>query len=417
MRQRSLLRVTLLAIVAWAAPIAASAQPPRTIVLSFEGGRRADAARDAVVMALAPEVQLVTEQQAVSTAAQIGVDVSTPEGMAAVVSNLGITMVVLGAIEGRGRNAQMVIIVVDPANSELARRSGPTPQSAADREAIAAAAVEAVREAQAVLERQRTPEPEPEPEPRPSMFHAPEPEPATTPAAGWRPRAFVGYVGLRVRNVGAYVTDHTGYLHYFTSDAYPEIDLELIGRPWSSGTNEAMRGVFFGAQGSFSVGMAYFDSTGDQAGMTSFRFRLDAGYAGVIGDVFELGGVLGLGIEGVQLDVADEFPSTLYTYLRPGVLGRLRAVPDFLIIEAGIGGRIGLDGGPLAAAYGPSLVFGGVDVFLGVAGSIDLGFSWAARFGYLHHALGFSGAGGSLATGVSGVDEAVEGRILVGWSI
>src|SRR5690606_21453343 len=175
-----ILRAMVLAIVAWAAPTAA--QPPRTIVLSFEGGRRAAAARDAVVTALAPEVQLVTEQQAVSTAERIGVDVSTPEGMAAVVSNLGITMVVLGAIEGRGRSAQMVITVVDPENSELARRSAP----ANDREAIPAAAIEAVREAQAVLQRQRQPEPEPEPAPPPSMFRAPEPAP-TTPADGWRP--------------------------------------------------------------------------------------------------------------------------------------------------------------------------------------------------------------------------------------
>jgi hypothetical protein len=412
MRQRPFLPALLLAIVASAAPIAATAQPPRTIVLSFEGGRRADVARDAVVIGLAPEVQLVTEQQAVSTADQIGVDVSTPEGMAAVVSNLGITMVVLGAIEGRGRSAQMVITVVDPANSELARRSAP----AADREAITAAAIEAVREAQAVLERQRNPEPEPEPEPPPSMIRQPEPEP-DAPSIGWRPRAFVGYVGLRIRNVGAYVTDATGLVHFFTSDAYPEIDLELTGRPWGSGTNDALRGVFFGAQGSFSVGMAYFDSTGDQAGMTSFRVRFDVGYAGVLGDIVELGGVLGLGVEGVQLDAPDGFPSTLYTYLRPGILARVRAVPDFVIVEAGLGGRIGLDGGPLAAAYGPSMVFGGVDLFLGVAGSIDLGFSWAVRFGYLHHALGFSGAGGSFATGVSGTDEAVEGRILIGWSI
>ena len=413
MRQRSFLLALALGIVAWAAPIAASAQPPRTIVLSFEGGRRAGAARDAVVVALAPEVQLVTEQQAVSTADRIGVDVSTPEGMAAVVSNLGITMVVLGAIEGRGRSAQMVITVVDPANSELARRSAPV----SEREAITAAAIEAVREAQAVLERQRDPDPEPEPEPPPpSMIREPEPAPATT-AAGWRPPAFVGYVGLRIRNVGTYVTDTTGFLHYFESDAYPEIDLELVGRPWGSGTNEALRGVFFGAQGSFSLGMAYFDSVGDQAGMTSFRFRLDVGCAGVVGDVFELGGMLGLGIEGVQLDVPDEFPSTLFTYLRPGIVARLRAVPDFVIVEAGIGGRIGLDGGPLAPAYGPSLVFGGVDVFLGIAGSVEPGFSWAARFGYLHHPLGFSGAGGSFATGVSGIDEAVEGRILIGWSI
>lgn len=412
-----LLRTSIAPLVALAICMAAvgsaNAQTPRTIVLRFEGPR-ASAARDAVIDALAPEVQLVTEAQAISTAAQIDVDVSSPEGMATVVEHLRIELVVVGSVTGRGRDAQTTLIVIDPSGDELAQRTAPAPRRVSDREAIALAAVEAIREAQATLAARRQPEPAPEPTPEPRMFRAPEPE--TEVAAGWRQPQLVVYGGVRVRNAGTYVTDTSARVHQFTADAYPEIDLELLYRPWFD-ARDALRGLYFGIQGSFSVGISYLTATQQERGMTSLRFRLDIGYGHVFGDIFELAGVVGFGMDGVQLDMPDVFPSTLFSYLRPGIVGRLRAIPDFLILEAGVGGRIGVDGGPVAAAYGPSLFFGGVDVFFGVAGMVAPGFSWAARIGYAHHALSLSEGGGTSAVGVSGTDEALEGRFLIGWTI
>jgi hypothetical protein len=155
---------------------------------------------------------------------------------------------------------------------------------------------------------------------------------------------------------------------------------------------------------------------GDARGFTSLRFALDVGYVYVVADPLDIAGMVGFGIEGVQLDIPDEFPSTLFSYLRPALEGRLRALGELLMIEAGLGARIGLDGGPIAAAFGPGFVFGGVDVFVGVTGIVEPGFAWAARFGYIHHALSFSGGGGSLAIGIDGVDQAIDARLLVGWA-
>lgn len=415
MAPRSLLRYLLPALATWAAAGAAHAQVPRAIVLRFEGWRSSQA-RDAVVEALAPEVQMVTEDRAVSAAAEIGVDVSSPEGMASVVTHLGITLIVAGAVEGRGRGAETIVIVLDPTGNELARRSAPAPQRPSDRGEIGAAAVEALREAQSVLRRQSEPEPEPEPEvpvetpERPPSRHEPAP-------VGWPPRQVTILAGVRVRTIGTYVDDTSGRVQFFAADAYPEIDLELSFRPWYDKADE-VRGVFFGVQGGFSVGMAYIATpSNEERGMTSLRFRLDAGYAHVLGDIFELSGMVGFGLEGVQLDQPEGFPSTLFSYLRPGIGMRVRAVPDLLIVEAGIGGRIGLDGGPLAAAYGPGFFFGGVDLYAGVAGRVEPGFSWAARVGYTHHALSLSGDAGTLGNGTGGVDEVVEGRFLIGWSL
>lgn len=416
MTLRALVRWLLPALASWACAIGvAHAQPPRAIVLRFEGWH-SNQARDAVVDALAPEVQLVTEEAAVDAATQLGVDVSSPEGMARVVQHLGITLVVAGSVEGRARRAETIIMVLDPSGNELARRSGPSPQRAGDRAEIAAAAIEAVREAQAVLQRQREPAPVVEPEPAVVEERPTDVEPETAPVL-WRQRQLLFLAGLRVRTVGTFIDDMNGRIHYFSAQAYPEIDLELLYRPWFD-KPDAVRGIFFGMQGSFSVGIAYVAMpSNEQRGMTSLRYRFDVGYGHVATEIFEIAGMLGFGIEGVQLDNPDGFPSTLFSYLRPAIGARVRAVPDFLIVETGIGARIGLDGGPLAAAYGPSFFFGGVDLFVGVAGTVDPGFSWAARFGYTHHALSISGTGGTFGTGRGGVDEVVEGQFLIGWSI
>jgi hypothetical protein len=420
-RLRPLLQSALICSLAWCASLGvAAAQPRRTaeqraVVLRFEGWR-AEQARDAVVEALAPEIQLVTEEQAVGTARELGVDVSTPDGMAQVVQHLGITIVVAGSVEGRLRRAQTTVMMLDPTGNELTRRTGPGPNRRQDRDQIGAIAVEALQEARAVLQRQNQPPPPPPPE-------VVEPEPIERPpvaerpaTSGWRPRQLVVLGGLRVRTVGTYVDDGGSNVSFFEADAYPEIDLELAYRPWFDASNE-VRGVFFGLQGGFSVGMSYLAASGDTRTMTSLRFRFDVGYGHAVGDVVELAGTLGLGIEGVQLDNPDGFPSTLYTFLRPGLLARIQAAGELLAVEAGLGGRIGLDGGPLAGAYGPGLFFGGVDLVFGLTGRVEPGFTWAARVGYIHQALSFSGAGGSFGRGVGGVDEAVEGRFLVGWSI
>ncbi len=415
-----LLGAGLLCALAWGSALTTAAAQPRrlneqrAVVLRFEGWR-ASTARDAVVEALAPEIQLVTEDQAVATAQELGVDVSTPDGMAQVVQSLGITIVVAGSVEGRGGRAETTVMMLDPTGNELTRRAGPSPLRRQDRDQIGAAALEALQEARAVLQRQNQPPPppvaeEPEEVERPPTVEGPA-------SSGWRPRQVVVLGGLRVRTVGTSVDDGGANVAFFEADAYPEIDLELAYRPWFD-ANDELRGLFFGLQGGFSVGMSYVAITGDQRTMTSLRFRFDVGYGHAFGDVVELSGTLGLGVEGVQLDNPAGFPSTLFTFVRPGIAARFFAVEgELLAVEAGLGGRIGLDGGPLAGAYGPGLFFGGVDLMFGLSGRVEPGFTWAARVGYVHQALSFSGAGGSFGAGIGGVDEAVEGRFLVGWSI
>jgi hypothetical protein len=406
------MRWLLLAVVLLV-PSAALAQPARTIVLTF-AGPGADRARDAVISSLAPEVQLVPEENAIAAAEQLGVDLGSAEGFAALLDHLDVTLVVAGEVAGRGRNATTTIMVMDAAGSELARRSAPGP-SGAGIDAIGAAAIEAVDEAELVLHRhpgEDTPPPPPDTQPIAAPEPEPEPEP---PVIGWRNRQLLLLAGIRLRTVGTFVTDDTGNTHFFTADMYPEIELDLTFRPWFAAESD-MRGLMFGVRGAFSVGMAYLDPAGTPLGMTSYRFQLDIGYAYTIADLVEIVGIGGLGVDGVSLDQPLAFPSTTFTYLRFMLATRVRVVPDFLIAEGGIGARIGLDAGPLASAYGPSLYYGGLEVFIGVSGSVDPGFAWSVRAGYQLHALEVEGLMGLYANGVGGNDEAIELRLLVGWT-
>src|SRR5690606_1614801 len=109
---------------------------------------------------IAPYVELVDEERAVFAAQELGVDVSTPEGMQQVVEHLGITLVIAGAVEGRARRAETVVVVVDSRGDELATERGPAPVEA-NRIAIGGAAVRAIEAAQAALEARDAPTVEP----------------------------------------------------------------------------------------------------------------------------------------------------------------------------------------------------------------------------------------------------------------
>ena len=406
-----------LALVTLALALPARAQPtqvPRVVVLRFTGWH-ADQARQILAEEIAPFVELVDEQRAVFAAQELGVDVSTPEGMQEVVEHLGVSLVIAGAVEGRRASATMQIIVVDSAGEELATETAPAPVDS-NRPAIGAAANRAIEAAQEVLRaRESPPEPEPEPEPEPAPIVEPEPEPQPEPEPiAWRQPYVTALAGLRIRSASTRVENEAaGPPFGFSADAYPEIDVLTVFRPLAEAP-DASRGLWLGLEGSFSVGIAYVGADGNERGMTSFHLRVDAGYGYVLAEVFELVGMIGFGVDGMLLDDPDGFPSALYSYLRPAILGRIRAYEDLFLIELGVGGRIGLDGGDLGPAYGPGLFFGGLDLVAGVGGIIAPGFAWTARFGYAYQALSFDGAGGSLGDGLTGSDEVFEGRFLVG---
>ena len=391
---------------------------PRVLVLTFTGWHAAQA-RQLLAEEIAPFVELVDEQRAVEAAASLGVDLGSAEGFAQVVDYLEITLIIAGAVEGRGQRASIEFSVVTPTGEELATGSGPSPSSA-NRAGIGQAAIDALEAARAAQNGPSEPPPE-ETEPDESESYGdeqdleiPDEPAADSPPIAWPQPVLTVLGGLRIRSVATRVANEGGGNDFvFVADPYPEIELVAQIRPLA-GAADLSRGLILGLQGSFSAGISYLGADGAARGMTSASFRFDVGYGYVIADLFELIGRVGFGIDGVLLDDPDGFPSTLYSYIRPAVEGRVRAYEDLFVIEFGFGGRIGADGGDIAGAYGPGLFFGGIDLFAGFGGRVDPGFAWAARFGYVTHVLNFEGAGGSFGDGLGGTDEAFEGHLLVG---
>ena len=103
------------------------------------------------------------------------------------------------------------------------------------------------------------------------------------------------------------------------------------------------------------------------------------GYGHTVSDTFEIQAMVGFGVDGVRFEPVDGFPNITYSFLRPALVGRVRAHETAFVVDAGLGGRIGLDGGELQAAYGPDLQHGGVEVFFGFSGLLDPGIAYAAR--------------------------------------
>ncbi|MCB9594425.1 MAG: hypothetical protein H6719_16960 [Sandaracinaceae bacterium] len=414
----------LLTVLAWspAAPTLAQSDATRAILLTFEGGRRGDAARDAALAELASHVELVTEDQAIATAETMGVDVSSPQGLAEVVRELRVTLVVMGAVRGSGRRGRTEIVVVDPDGVELARVEAPAPGGAASRAEIGRLAVEAVDNANAALAaREQVAEPEPEAPAvaAPIVYddEGDDDEDQASTREGWRQPLVIALVGLRLRTLSTSVDEEaTNTRFFFEADMYPEIELVTWFRPLTDADDELARGLLLGVRGSFSAGIRYIDaSTGEERGMTSFRFRADVGYAYTIENIVEIAGMVGFGMDGLDLEgPTTSFPSTLFSYVRPGLGLRVALYETLFVLDGGIGGRIGVDGGAIAGAFGPGLFFGGVDLSIGFSGIVAPGFAWAARFGYVFHSLSFDGAGGPFGDGSGGQDEALELRLLVG---
>ena len=240
--------------------------------------------------------------------------------------------------------------------------------------------------------------------------------PETSTCSGrWNQPLVRALVGLRIRNRSIAVSPDTSN-DRFDADFFPDLQLLVEARPFAMDPG-ALRGLYFALSGGVSVGMSYVQVDGDAPGMTSFNFEVDAGYGLVLAEMVELVLSVGVGLDG--FDLADttlaDFPSALYSVVRPAVQGRIRILDQLLVAELGLGGRIVWDAGQLQAQdrFGPEgTSAGGVDFHVGLAGTVDPGFTWAARFAYTGYFLGFNGGiEESRAT-----DEAIQIWLMIGWA-
>jgi hypothetical protein len=337
----------------------------------------------------------VSEEQAINTAAQIAVDVSTPEGMAAVVQHLGIELVVGGSVAGTGRRSSTTIFVLDRNGNEIGNGQAPGPTGRAATGPIGQAALGACATAMNVLHPpqpvivEETPPPQEEQPPReeePPMRSLEDIEnevagesrgqggsgrsfeddrPSEPGDGRWNQPVFRGLFQVDFRNRAASVipSNEAAVVPFNTTDVdgfapYPQLGLDLELRPMAN-NDDALRGLYARVATWFSVGINYYPvNEVDPVPLQVFGIEVDVGYAFTIAEVFELIGSLGFGYDSYSLTLAQnihesDFPSAAYPYLPISVGGRVRLLPSSisgvdLRLEAMVGPRIPFGGGQLA---------------------------------------------------------------------
>lgn len=373
--QRSLLVVlALLAVTAWLAPSSARADGPRVAVLPFEGAE-AISTRIAVHEALGDEgVELVSLAEAGDAARRAHVRGLTRRRVSRAIAFADAD----AALQGRTEVSDEEIVV------RLVLSSGG--RVLFDREVPLERVHDAARAIRAALARPAAPAATEEPPrlARPSASSratdddaAPwergetaTPSPTTT--LPWL-TAGIG-ASARMRDAAFDAADGTRFHRAW----YPSIDLAAELRPFHQASG-LERGLFVRASFHHAVGLRTLGPNDTVVDTSFWGLAADAGLLVGVARGWDLGFVIGVGVDSFGLaDTAETLvPTAVYGALTPGLRLRTQLVDELVVLDVGARYRWVFERGPLGAAFGALGESHGFDLGATLGGSVDVGFSWA----------------------------------------
>jgi len=434
----------------WLGAVGAEAQKPSIVVMDF-AGNGGSTARAQVVRALGDKATFETRGAAKKVLAQEGLKISSVSGRAAVADALPVDYVIWGRVRGRGSSARADIRIAGPRGKEItSREAGPPGQSKGNarirkaaqailakavqvappgRVAPAAAAPVAVSEIHITLGDDAKP---------PKKAEAPKKEaptkeekkkkkktkPQSSPA-GYAPIFnILGGAGGRVRNIEINVDDGTGgtATRTYESGVYLDIVFRLELRPLARHDTKALRGLALEADADFGI-MPETKTPGSMATLDTRAWRIlgQLGYFHSFGKS-ELGGLIGVGFDALDIEQNGTFPSIRYTFLRLGPAYRYVFIERMLHLRVDAGFRWPFSYGQLEDTFGEATGFG-FDAGVMVGGELDVGFSYAVRVSADFFKPQFSAfPGGTVpglpgaAQGRDGTDLAINFHAMVGWA-
>jgi len=407
----------------------AVAQPPPGAVLDFTGPAGGQA-RGAVVSGADGVLSLVSSRDVDNAASSVGASLDDHAGLVQVAARLGLTLVIRGRVTGRGRRAMTQVHVLDNRGNDVAfREIAGDPRRGPGRHAITQGTHEVL--VQALTDLAARAAQEQEARARAAQAEADElsgagAEVETHQDLGAQMPRFAVRIGWGGRNRNTTVRIDPGTDKLYQASLFSELRLAFETRPFVADASALTRGLYASMDLHFSLGLSSQDAiTGADIDSQAFGLLVQAGYVGsaLDGEQLMLGGVIGFGYESFSLDTNSTLPSSAYPHLRLGVLGRMQIVDELLTLRADLGLRWAFGVGDFSGAFGKSSSALGYDVGLAVGGSLDLGLSWAVRFGYTRFGLHFSGdvdamgpTGGVIPVqAAGGSDTGVELGLEAGW--
>jgi hypothetical protein len=426
-----------------AAPV--RAQQPTVVVLDF-AGKGGDKARIQVIRALRDRATFETKSSANQVLSRKGLSAKTVAGRAAVADELGLDYVIWGSVRGKGSAARAKIRFAGPKGREIAaREAGPPGSSKGNariqkatltllQKSLAAAPPRSSRDKRADAKKTVPPASVVAPSTasaKPAPVTIEEDEPiaiqvkartnATTPAPYLM---LLAGAGGRVRNLEINVDDGAGDTgtRTYESGIYLDIVFRLEVRPLAQHRIKGVRGFALEADADFGVGLST-QPPGSTTTLDTKAWRVlgQLGYFHRF-DKGELGGLIGIGFDRLQLQTNGTIPSVDYLYLRLGPAYRHFFIERLLYLRVDGGFRYPFSYGSLEDSFGSASGFG-FDAALSLGGELDVGFTYAARLAFDYFKPQFSGFPAGMvpplpgaASGRDATDLAINFHVIIGWS-
>lgn len=416
------------------------AQQPRVVVLDF-AGKGGDKARIQVIRALRDRATFETKVAAKEVLASEGLSGTSVAGRAAVASALSLDYVIWGSARGRGSAARAKIRFAGPKGKEIASREAGPPGTSKGNARIQKASVALLAKALAAA---------PPETPRETREETPEAPPPAVAAASATVAAtqidepvvieikarttttsYAPYVlllagaGGRARTLEINVDDGAGgtATRKYESGVYLDIVFRLEVRPLARHATKGVRGLALEADGNFGVGMETQSPTSTASLSTkAWRVLGQLGYFHRF-DKGELGGLLGIGFDRLDLATNNTVPSVDYLFLRLGPAYRHFFIERALYLRVDGGFRYPFSYGQLTDTFGEAKGFG-FDAGLILGGELDVGFAYGVRLSVDYFKPQFSGfpsgmvppAPPGAASGRDATDLAINFNAMVGWA-
>jgi len=417
------------------------AQEPSVVVLDF-AGKGGDKARIQVIRALRDHATFETKAAANEVLATEGLESSSSAGRAAVASELGLDYVVWGSVRGKGSSARAKIRFAGPKGREIASQQAGPPGTGKGNARIQKATLALLAKSVAAAPPATTAAPEKERRKSDPAADAVVAAPTAVAAAEVEepvaikvnPRASTAklapYVTLlagaggRTRSIEVNVDDGSGgsATRTYDSGVYLDIVFRLEVRPLARSATRGLRGLALEADADFGIGMSTRPpGSTTELDTKAWRVLGQLGYFHQFGKG-ELGGLIGIGFDRLDLQTNGTMPSIDYLFLRLGPAYRYFFLERAIYLRVDGGFRYPFSYGALEETFGAAKGFG-FDAALTFGGELDVGFAYAARLSFDYFKPQFAGFPPGMLPPVPGAssgrdatDLAISFHAMVGWA-